>query len=304
MATTDDDRQELAALVRWLAVLPSVLFLTLAGVLVWEFLHGDEAERPLHVALAAILVGGVGLSWFTVRQIRRLSAVYEKAVAAREQFLSIASHELRTPLTSLQLQLQSLVRTVGPDPRASAKVQAATRSAERLAELVNRLLDVSRTGSRELEIVPEDTDLAEIARAAAARVADAVQDSGSTLSLVADEPVHGRWDRMRLDSVVANLLSNAIKYGRGKPIELGVARVGSRARLWVRDQGIGVAAADRERIFDRFERAVPERNYGGFGIGLWLARLVAQAHGGSLELETPPGGGSTFVLELPLEGVR
>jgi signal transduction histidine kinase len=72
----------------------------------------------------------------------------------------------------------------------------------------------------------------------------------------------------------------------------------------VRDQGIGVAAADRDRIFDRFERAVPERNYGGFGIGLWLARLVAQAHGGSLELESPPGGGSTFVLELPLEGAR
>jgi signal transduction histidine kinase len=304
MATTDEDRQELATLVRRLAVLPSVLFATLAGVLVWEWQHGDESERLMHLALVAMLLTGVGLSWFTVRQIRRLSAVYERAVAAREQFLSIASHELRTPLTSLQLQLQSLARSAGPDPKASGKVRAAARSAERLAELVDRLLDVSRTGSRELEIVPEETDLADVARAAAARFADALEDSGSSLSLAVEGPVRGHWDRLRVDSVVANLISNAIKYGGGKPIELGVEQVGSRARLWVRDQGIGVAEADRARIFDRFERAVPERNYGGFGIGLWLARLVAEAHGGSLRLEGPPGGGSTFVLELPLGRAR
>jgi len=304
MATTDEDRQELATLVRRLAVLPSVLFATLAGVLVWEWQHGDESERLMHLALVAMLLTGVGLSWFTVRQIRRLSAVYERAVAAREQFLSIASHELRTPLTSLQLQLQSLARSAGPDPKASGKVRAAARSAERLAELVYRLLDVSRTGSRELEIVPEETDLADVARAAAARFADALEDSGSSLSLAVGGPVRGHWDRLRVDSVVANLISNAIKYGGGKPIELGVEQVGSRARLWVRDQGIGVAEADRARIFDRFERAVPERNYGGFGIGLWLARLVAEAHGGSLRLEGPPGGGSTFVLELPLGRAR
>jgi signal transduction histidine kinase len=304
MATTDEDRQELATLVRRLAVLPSVLFATLAGVLVWEWQHGDETERLMHVALVAMLLTGAGLSWFTVRQIRRLSAVYERAVAAREQFLSIASHELRTPLTSLQLQLQSLARSAGPDPKASGKVRAAARSAERLAELVDRLLDVSRTGSRELEIIPEETDLADIARAAATRFADALEDSGSSLSLAVEGPVRGHWDRLRVDSVVANLISNAIKYGGGKPIEVGVEQVGSRARLWVRDQGIGVAEADRDRIFDRFVRAVPERNYGGFGIGLWLSRLVAEAHGGSLRLEGPPGGGSTFVLELPLGRAR
>jgi signal transduction histidine kinase len=301
MATTDADRRELAALVRRLALLPSVLFATLAGVLVWEYFHGDEAERAMHIALAVMLLAGLALSGYTVRQVRRLSAVYERAVAAREQFLSIASHELKTPLTSLQLQLQSLVRAAGGDARTAPKLQSASRSAERLGELVDRLLDVSRADSRPMEISPEEADLGDIARSVAARFADALEESGSTLSLALGEPVRGRWDRMRLDTVVSNLLSNAIKYGEGKPIELGVSRAGPLARIWVRDRGIGVAPDDHQRIFERFERAVPERHYGGFGIGLWVARLVAEAHGGRIRVQSQPAEGSTFVVELPLE---
>jgi signal transduction histidine kinase len=279
MAGPDADREELATLVRWLAVLPSVLFVTLAAVLVWEFLHGDETERPMHIILAAVLL-------------------------AREQFLSIASHELKTPLTSLQLKLQTLVRLASGDERFSVRLQAAARSAGRLGELVDRLLDVSRMGSDSLDLVPEDTDLAEVAGAVAARFADVLEDSGSSLSLRLEEPVHGTWDRLRLDIAVSNLLSNAIKYGQGRPIDLGVQREGSLARVWVRDRGIGIDPADQERIFDRFERAVPERHYGGFGIGLWVARMVAEAHGGRIRVESRPAEGSTFVVELPLGGPR
>ena len=113
-------------------------------------------------------------------------------------------------------------------------------------------------------------------------------------------PVTGTWDRMRLDTVVTNLLSNAVKYGEGKPVTVRVETEGRAARLTVSDHGIGIAKVDQERIFERFERAVPERHYGGFGVGLWVARLVAEAHGGRLQVRSAPGEGSTFLLELPL----
>lgn len=239
------------------------------------------------------------------RERRESTEALRQAVAARDQFLSIASHELKTPLTSLQLQLQSLLRLMDAgaprEERVVRKLRTVTRATERLGELVNRLLDVSRITAGTLEIVREDVDLAELAREVASRFGEAARESGSALELVAPEPVPGRWDRMRLDTIVTNLLSNAIKYGQGSPIEMGVSTAGAEARLYVRDGGIGIAPGDQARIFERFERAVPERHYGGFGVGLWVARLVAEAHGGTIRVESAPGTGSTFTLQLPRE---
>jgi signal transduction histidine kinase len=228
------------------------------------------------------------------------------AVAARDQFLSIASHELKTPLTSLQLQLQSLQRgfqSSGGDPeRLAAKLKTATRSTERLTELVNRLLDVSRITGGAMDLVREELDLVELARDVSERFREALPQPG--IEIVAPVPVLGWWDHMRLDTLVANLVSNAVKYGDGKPIEVRVSGDGATARLAVVDHGIGIAQADQARIFERFERAVPERHYGGFGVGLWVARLVAEAHGGRIEVDSEEGRGSTFVLELPLGRAR
>jgi signal transduction histidine kinase len=234
---------------------------------------------------------------------RRTLEQLEAAVTARDQFLSIASHELKTPLTSLQLQLQSLERALRgkPEPeRVEQKLRSASRSAERMGELVNRLLDVSRLSSGAVELVRERFDLAQLAREVLARFADVLREAGNEASLTAPEPVDGSWDRMRVDTVVSNLVSNAVKYGEGRPITVRVTRDGGLARLAVQDQGIGIAETDQARIFGRFERAVPERHYSGFGIGLWVARLVALAHGGRLLVDSAPGLGSTFVLELPL----
>jgi signal transduction histidine kinase len=239
-----------------------------------------------------------------VRRERRESLeALRQAVAARDQFMSIASHELKTPLTSLQLQLQSLQRALysgGSEPeRVAQRLKTVTRSTERLGELVNRLLDVSRITSGNLELVLEDVDLVEVANDVIQRFRESLRESGSSVDVAAPAPVRGRWDRMRVDTIVTNLLSNAIKYGQGKPIEVRVEGDGRAARLTVKDQGIGIHPADQARIFERFERAVPERHYGGFGVGLWVARLVAEAHGGRIDVTSAPGQGSTFVLSLP-----
>jgi signal transduction histidine kinase len=117
------------------------------------------------------------------------------------------------------------------------------------------------------------------------------------------EPIVGRWDRMRIDQIVSNLLSNAIKYGENNPIEISVGREADRARLVVRDHGVGIAAADLPRVFERFERAAA-RHIGGFGLGLWIVRQVVDALGGTIAVESRLGAGSVFIVELPLEPTR
>jgi signal transduction histidine kinase len=100
---------------------------------------------------------------------------------------------------------------------------------------------------------------------------------------------------------VTNLLSNAIKFGGGKPIEIAVLKKGDGAIVRVRDYGVGVAEADRERIFERFERGVSERSYAGLGLGLWIARQIVNAHGGRIGVTAPEGPGAEFYLEIPAD---
>jgi signal transduction histidine kinase len=125
-------------------------------------------------------------------------------------------------------------------------------------------------------------------------------EAGCELSYQAPlRPVTGNWDRLRLEQVVTNLISNAIKYGPRKPIELRIEQSDGTARLTVRDQGIGISEHDQARVFEPFERAVSVRHYGGFGLGLWITRKIVEAHGGAIRVQSRPGEGSTFVVELP-----
>ena len=112
----------------------------------------------------------------------------------------------------------------------------------------------------------------------------------------------GRWDRLRLEQVVTNLLSNAIRYGAGRPIHVRTEVEGERVRLVVRDQGIGIAPEAQARLFDKFgkfESAVPERHSGGLGLGLYITHNIVEAMGGHIRVESRPGEGSTFTVDLP-----
>jgi signal transduction histidine kinase len=227
----------------------------------------------------------------------------ENAVRLRDEFLAIASHELRTPLTPLRLQLQVMLRHLRKGQGGNAELEAATESAlrqtERLANLVNDLLEVSRISMGRLTLNVETMDLADAAREVLERHQSEAQSAGCQLSLSA-ESVVGRWDKLRVDEVLTNLLINAIKYGAGKPVDVAVERVDGMARLIVQDRGIGISSEDQKRIFDRFERAVPVRSYGGIGLGLYIAKQIVAAHGGSIGVRSAPGQGSTFTVELPV----
>lgn len=230
----------------------------------------------------------------------------QESVRVRDDFLSIASHELRTPLTPLQLYLDVILRSAQGQGRAlsperlAAKLRTMARQVHRLERLVDSLLDVARIIGHRLQVECEDVDLAEVVREVAAGFAEELEGAGCTLDLELPAQVVGRWDRRRLDQIASHLIGNAIKFGAAGPIRVTIDTEDGWARLTVRDQGIGIAPDDQARIFERFERAVPTRHYGGFGVGLWLVRQIIEALGGTIAVESEVGKGSLFTVGLPL----
>jgi signal transduction histidine kinase len=225
------------------------------------------------------------------------------AVRARDTFLAVASHELRTPLTTLQLQSDGLQRSFDRPldlERTRYRVGKIQQQAVRLNRLIGDLLDVSRITAGRLKLSREPLDLKPLVEEALARAEETLARAGSAVELRAVSQL-GEWDRARIDQVVTNLIMNAAKYGGGKPIAITVGSSGATAQIEVRDRGIGIAPADQARIFERFERAVSERNFGGLGLGLWISKQIVAAHGGLIRVESHPGEGSTFTVELPLK---
>jgi PAS domain S-box-containing protein len=229
------------------------------------------------------------------------AAQAEESIRMRDEFLSIASHELKTPLTSLQLQVDSLSeKAATADPRLKLRLQRARRSSQRLTELIESLLDVSRIATGRFELKPQKLDLAELAHEVVDRLAEAAALAECTLTLETEAPLWGEWDRLRLDQLLMNLLSNALKYAAGTPVLVRLrALEGERVELEVTDQGPGIPEDSLTRIFERFERASSMRNYGGLGLGLYVNQQIATAHGGTIDGRNLPGGGAAFRVVLP-----
>jgi signal transduction histidine kinase len=227
-----------------------------------------------------------------------------RSVAARDQFLSIASHELRTPLTALELHLESMLKAIGkgriqpPNEQLTGRLEAALRQIDRLARLIETLLDLSRLSLGRLDLEREELDLAELVnRVVQANAAEA--QAVRARFRVETSPAWGHWDRLRLEQVLGSILSTALKYAPGTEIEIRVGAETDQAVLVVRHAGMGIAGEDLTRIFERFERAVAAANYGAMGVGLYLARKIVEAHGGTMQWDSAPDRGETFTVRLP-----
>lgn len=230
-------------------------------------------------------------------RLRRARA--EEGLRLRDEFLTVASHELRTPLTALQLQLAALRMYGGNlDARMARGIARATRSSERLADLVDTLLNVSRIAAGTLEIEPADLDQMELVRDVEDSLREAAEHAGCRIVVDGPASLVGRWDRVRIEQVLTNLLSNAMRHGGGS-IEVRIEAVGDEVVLAVRDHGPGIPEEDATAIFGRFARAASSQRHGGLGLGLYVARQLVEAHGGTVTAENAPGGGARFVVRMP-----
>jgi PAS domain S-box-containing protein len=233
----------------------------------------------------------------------RLYQDVRHAVKLRDDFLSIAGHEMRTPLAALLLHLQAsarLARREAVGEKLRARIDKSVGNVKRLERLIDQLLDVSRISSGTLTLEPEELELSSLVEGVVKTWTEEVEHGGATIEVRTAGPLHGRWDRLRVEQAVSNLITNAMKYGRGAPIDVETGRDGELGVVQVRDRGIGIAPEDQQRIFERFERAVSDDNYGGLGLGLWIARQAIEASGGTVSVESEIGVGSVFIIRLPL----
>jgi signal transduction histidine kinase len=265
----------------------------------------DEIDRDL----AHILAAQASVAIINARLVTQLRDTDE----AREQFLSIVSHELRTPLTPLkalaQLQLGRLKRSqergTPMDLEALARnLESIERQVDRMNGLVNDLLSVSRAGKGTLDMDRSPFDLAAELRDVVGRYVAATREEGRhSFTVDSPETLTFDGDQTRIDQLLMNLIGNAVKYSpRGGQVAVRLARQDDTAEIAISDQGIGIPMADLTRLGGAFTRGIGKAaTFAGMGIGLHVAKLVAEAHGGSLQLESAgEDRGTTVRVRLPL----
>jgi PAS domain S-box-containing protein len=287
----------------WISV-PLVARARTFGALTFVAVAPERRFGPADLGLAAELARRVAVAVDNARLYREA----QEAIQVRDQFLSIASHELKTPLTPLQLHVHKLQRSLArnwaatPPEQLVSQLEAMARQVRRMTGLVDNLLDISRLSAGRMDLELAEVDLVAVVREVAGRFEPELERTGVALHVRAEGSVTGFWDETRVEQIVTNLLSNALKYGMGQPVEISVAAEGDAAALTVRDFGIGIAPEHQARIFGQFERAVSGRAYGGFGLGLWIVRRLAEVLGGTVSVASAPGEGSTFRVVLPRSG--
>jgi PAS domain S-box-containing protein len=232
----------------------------------------------------------------------------QRAIELREEFMAIASHELKTPLTPLRMQLQLLnhllrkgIAIAGANgEELKAVIVDSDQQLIRLTRLVDDILDSTRLRTGKFTLTLVNCDIASLVAGVLKRMEQSLGPKSAGIRHHIEPVSHCMCDPARLEQVVINLLSNALKFGGEKPVEVKVSEKSGKVYVSVRDYGIGVAKADQTRIFERLERAVSFRQFGGLGMGLYIARQIVEQHGGHIWLKSEPGHGSDFIVELPV----
>ena len=232
----------------------------------------------------------------------RLIAELRAAIAARDEFIAVAAHELRNPMTPIMGQVQLLLSRARREQVSDSLIGGLEMLETAVDHYVRRattLLEITRLNAEKIQLQPTSFDLCELVRECVRKYEQMAARAGSPLHCLTEQPVLGTWDRMATEQVLDNLVSNAIRYGDGSPVKVGLTADEQQVELRVVDRGIGIAPADRTKIFERFEQGSAAPRSGGFGIGLWLSKKLVQAQGGALHVESELGQGSTFVVTLP-----
>lgn len=284
------------------------------GRLLGGWLISSLSFKPMEKVIAAAesISGGDDLSKRIglprgKSEINRLAGAFddmfdrlERSFKAETQFTSDASHELRTPVTVILAECDTLERTQPTAEDYQEGVGVIRRQAQQMSRLIGQLLHITRLEQGTQKTYMERADLSALAEAVCEQQR-LIAPAGMELTLDAPEPVEAQADVLLMTRVLNNLIANAFRYGKdGGHVSVTVRRENGWAVLAVRDDGIGIAPEQQERIWQRFYQVDPARSGGeGTGLGLYMVRQSARLHGGTAEVDSAPGQGSTFTVRIP-----
>ncbi|OFZ00082.1 MAG: hypothetical protein A2Z97_04325 [Bdellovibrionales bacterium GWB1_52_6] len=299
--------------------------ITIIPISIQSWLNGRGAEAKIKQEAGWLALGGdheqdVRQGILGLALAQRFSelgeiAQLESIIAQRGQFLSIASHDLKTPLTAIYgiLQLQERVlRQKKDEPegeqiaRQQSFLKMVIRQVERLNELIDGLLNVSRIQNGRFVVEPSEVDVASILKESSSQRMNIIAAEAGVSLKLESPPILTAWvDPVRFEELVTNLIMNGIRFSpEGGSVWVKLAESSGAFRLSVRDQGPAVPLEDRERIFHPFERAQRTARMGGMGLGLFISKQIAQLHGGNVMLvESIPGKGNVFEAYFPIKTV-
>ncbi len=267
------------------------------------FFSSDPERRydSADLALAEDLARRAGLAVDNARLYREA----QRAIRARDEFLSVAAHELKTPITSMLGYAQMLLRNLTPEGPLDERIvrralQAIEQQSDRLSRLVSRLLDIARIEGGRLIIEPTVVDVVPLVQGVVATI----QAGTGRHQIVVRAPaeLYARVDPLRFEQVLTNLLDNAVKFSpASESIEVDISRTSlEMLRVAVDDRGTGIPPDEHGRIFDRFYQAHAGNHASGMGLGLFICRQIVEQHGGTIVAEPRANGGTRFLVVLPI----
>ena len=231
----------------------------------------------------------------------------QESLKKRDEFLSIASHELRTPLTSLKMQLQLSQKILSRHPlkdhfdeRINSSLLKSVKQVNKLAILVDDLLDVSRIECGKLSFNFQQTDITALLSEVVDRYAEKAADIKIPIGFYPSQTRQIYCDPYRMEQVFSNLISNAFKYGGGKMVNMKIWEERNDIFVEVEDAGIGIPDEKIPLIFKRFERAIPDSRISGLGLGLYISKTIVDAHKGEIKVQSDLGIGSKFIVRIPV----
>ena len=294
------------------SVLPALVLLSVAG----GWLISSLSFKPMEKVIAAAesISGGEDLSRRIGlprgrSEINRLAGTFddmfdrlERSFKAEAQFTSDASHELRTPVTVILAECETLERTAETTEDYVEGMTVIHRQAEQMSRLIGQLLHITRLEQGTQKTCMERGDLTALAEAVCEQQ-KMIAPEGVVLTFDGPESVEAQMDVILMTRLLNNLISNAFRYGSdGGHVRVTVRREAEQAVLTVRDDGQGIPPDQQEKIWQRFYQVDAARSGGeGTGLGLYMVRQIARLHGGTAEVESVPGQGSTFTVRIPAE---